>query len=120
MSYNHGPMLSKSLFDEFIAPYYQKVVPALQSYGVSVLIDTDGDVEPMISWFSECGIEGVLPLERQAGVDVSRIRQQYPKWKMLGGFDKRSCIWGSSNAARLERLLPVMRMGAHPGRPSDS
>ncbi|MFQ9800558.1 MAG: hypothetical protein ACLR23_18405 [Clostridia bacterium] len=88
MSYNHGPMLSKSLFDEFIAPYYQKVVPALQSYGVSVLIDTDGDVEPMISWFSECGIEGVLPLERQAGVDVSRIRQQYPKWKMLGGFDK--------------------------------
>ena len=113
MSYNHGPMLSKSLFDEFIAPYYKKVVPALQSYGVSVLIDTDGDVEPMISWFSECGIEGVLPLERQAGVDVSRIRQQYPKWKMLGGFDKTIMHLGEAAMRQeFERLLPVMRMGS--------
>ena len=29
MSYNHGPMLSKALFDEFLAPYYRRLVPRL-------------------------------------------------------------------------------------------
>lgn len=64
MSYNHGPMLSKALFDEFMLPYYKRVIPLLKEYGVKVLIDTDGNVEPLIPWFQEAGIEGVLPLER--------------------------------------------------------
>lgn len=27
MSYNHGPMISKPTFDEFVAPYYRKLLP---------------------------------------------------------------------------------------------
>jgi len=30
LSYNHGPMLSKPLFDEFLLPYYKKVIPRLK------------------------------------------------------------------------------------------
>ena len=60
-AYNHA------CYDEFIAPYYRQVIPALAERGVPVLIDTDGDVEPMIPWFRECGLSSVLPLERQAG-----------------------------------------------------
>ena len=88
MSYNHGPMISRELFDEFMKPYYKKLIPVLKDAGVHVLIDTDGNVEPLIPWFQEVGIEGVLPLERQAGVDVNRIRARYPEWIMIGGYDK--------------------------------
>ena len=31
MSYNHGPMLSKELFDEFLAPYYKPLTAAQRS-----------------------------------------------------------------------------------------
>lgn len=114
MSYNHGPMLSKALFDEFMLPYYQQVVPVLRENGVKVFIDTDGNVEPLIPWFQEAGIQGVLPLERQAGVDVNRIRQNYPEWLMIGGYDKTIMHLGEEAMRReFERLLPVMRSGRY-------
>ena len=114
MSYNHGPMLSKACFDEFLAPYYRQVVPLLHSHDVPLIIDTDGDVEPMIPWLMECGIDGVLPLERQSGVDVARIRSKYPEFAMIGGFDKRVMYQGEEAMRQeFERLLPVMRQGRY-------
>jgi hypothetical protein len=88
MSYNHGPMLSYKLFKTFVEPYYLKVVPVLKEHGVKVLVDTDGFVEDMIPWLLESGIEGVYPLERQAGVDINRIRANYPGLLMMGAYDK--------------------------------
>lgn len=114
MSYNHGPMLSKDCYDEFIKPYYQKIIPFIKSKGTKVFIDTDGDVEPLIPWFQEAGIEGVLPLERQAGVDVNRIRRNYPEWLMIGGYDKTIMHLGEENMrAECERLLPAMKSGRY-------
>ena len=114
MSYNHGPMLSKDCYDEFIKPYYQKIIPFIKSKGTKVFIDTDGDVEPLIPWLQEAGIEGVLPLERQAGVDVNRIRRNYPEWLMIGGYDKTIMHLGEeSMRAEFERLLPAMKSGLY-------
>jgi hypothetical protein len=112
MSYNHGPMISKPQFDEFMAPYFREVVPALKACGITPLIDSDGDVEPLIPWFEEVGLEGILPLERMAGVDVNRIRRSHPRWKMIGAFDKTVMHRGeAAMRAEFERLMPVMRSG---------
>jgi hypothetical protein len=112
MSYNHGPMLSKEMFDEFMAPYYHQIIPELTSRGITPIIDSDGQVEPMIPWFKEVGIQGILPLERMAGVDVARIRENHPEWIMIGAFDKTVMHKGrEAIRAEFERLLPVMRTG---------
>lgn len=114
MSYNHGPMISRELFDEFMLPYYRQVIPALKSAGVKVFIDTDGNVEPLIPWFEEAGIEGVLPLERQAGVDVNRIRREHPNWLMIGGYDKTIMHLGEAAMRQeFERILPAMKSGGY-------
>lgn len=112
LSYNHGPMLSKAQFDEFMAPYYREVIPELRRRGVTTIIDSDGDVEPLIPWFESVGLEGILPLERMAGVDVNRVRANHPKWRMIGAFDKTVMHLGEEAIrAEFERLLPVMRSG---------
>jgi hypothetical protein len=112
MSYNHGPMLSKETFDEFLAPYYRRIVPELKRRGIVVIVDSDGQVEPMIPWLEEVGLEGILPLERMAGVDVARIRANHPNWKMVGGFDKTVMHLGEGAIrTEFERLLPVMKTG---------
>ena len=114
MSYNLGPMLSKDCFDEFIAPYYAQIVPALKSRGIKVVIDTDGNLEPMIPWLLDSGVEGVLPLERQAGVDVNRIKRQYPQLFVLGGYDKTIMHLGEAAMRQeFERILPAMRAGGY-------
>lgn len=110
MSYNHGPMISKELFEEFLAPYYNQVVPLLKSRGSVTMIDSDGGVEPLIPWFREIGLQGIVPLERMAGVDINRIRKNHPEWCMLGGFDKTVMHLGEDAMRQeFERILPVMK-----------
>lgn len=112
MSYNLGPMLSYELFEEFLLPYYKKVIPVLKKYNIIPMVDTDGQLEAMIPWLQEAGIEGALPLERQAGVDVSRMREMFPDFKIIGAYDKMVMKHGEEAMRKeWERLLPVMKQG---------
>ena len=61
---------------------------------------------------ARAGIEGILPLERQAGVDLERLRQRYPRFLFLGHYDKMVMPKGEqAMREEFERLLPVMRQG---------
>jgi uroporphyrinogen decarboxylase-like protein len=112
MSYNHGPMLSQTLFDEFMLPYYRKVIPRLQERGILAIIDSDGDVTEAAGWFERAGLDGILPLERQAGVDVGTIRAAHPQMRFVGCFDKMTMNRGEeAMRAEFERLLPTASAG---------
>lgn len=114
MSYNHGPMISKSHFDEFLAPYYRRIVPVLEDRGILPFVDSDGDIEPLIPWLEEVGLVGLTPLERMAGNDINCIREKHPQFRMLGAFDKTVMHRGADAIrAEFERLLPVMRSGGY-------
>lgn len=112
MSYNNGPMLSKELFDEFLAPFYREVIPILKQMGVPVFIDSDGDITLAVDWYAEVGADGMFPLERQAGVDVSLYIEKQPQMAFLGHFDKMCMKFGEHAMRReFERLLPSMQKG---------
>jgi len=112
MSYNHGPMLSQAAFKEFMTPYYGEVIPLLKAADVVPIVDSDGNIESCMPWFLGCGVEGILPLERQSGVDVDRLRNRHPRLVMVGGFDKMTMTRGvAAMRAEWERLLPAMRRG---------
>lgn len=114
MSYNHGPMLSKPCFDEFLAPYYRRVVPEMTRRGILPFVDSDGDITAMVPWLEEVGIVGATPLERRAGIDVNALRAAHPRFRMLGAFDKTVMHRGEAAIrTEFERLLPVMRAGGY-------
>jgi len=112
LSYNKGPMISEEMFEEFLTPYYHQVIPELKEHGVIPLVDSDGDVTKPAPWFEAAGIEGILPLERQAGVDINILRENHPKMKFIGHFDKMTMNRGEKAIrAEFERLLPTARKG---------
>jgi hypothetical protein len=112
MSYNHGPMISRRTFEEFVAPYYRELMPRLQERGIPLFMDTDGDVTLLVPWLKDLGVQGVLPLERQAGVDGFKLRQQFPDFLMVGHFDKMTMPHGeAAMRGEFERLQPLMRSG---------
>lgn len=112
MSYNKGPMISEELYDTFIAPHYAKVTPILHEHGTKVIMDSDGDISRMIPWMQRSGIDGVLPLERQAGVDINALQEQYPDFLFIGAFDKMTMRRNTdAMRAEFERLLPAMKSG---------
>jgi hypothetical protein len=112
MSHNNGPMLSKDLFNEFMRHYYDRVVPVLRERGIMPIIDSDGDVTNPSYWFEESGLKGILPLERQAGVDIASLRVHHPEMRFIGHFDKMTMNQGEFRMREeFERLLPIAAGG---------
>ena len=86
----------------------------LKKKDVNVLIDSDGDITTMIPWLLSVGIEGIYPLEKQAGVDICKIRKMYPKFIMMGGYDKMVMPKTEEDMRKeFERILPVMQSGGY-------
>jgi uroporphyrinogen-III decarboxylase len=112
MSYNHGPMLGKEQFEAFLKPYYEQLVPLLQENNIVIIVDSDGDVAEPAPWFEQAGIQGILPLERKAGVDIAQLRADHPEMRFIGHFDKMKLNQGESRMREeFERLLPTARKG---------
>lgn len=112
MSYNNGPMLSRDQFEAFVAPYYRPLVEALKAREVRTIVDSDGDITRAAPWFEAAGLDGILPLERQAGVDIDRLRAAHPRMRFIGHFDKMTMTRGEgAMRAEFERLLPAAAGG---------
>jgi hypothetical protein len=112
MSYNHGPMISRPIFYEFVAPFYRALLERVEELGIRTIVDTDGDVTLMVPWLMDVGVDGVLPLERQAGVDGMRLREAFPELLMVGHYDKMVMNRGEEAIrAEFERLIPLMKRG---------
>jgi hypothetical protein len=112
MSYNNGPMVSRGICDEFLSPYYRRLLERINEMKMLTFVDTDGDVTLLVPWLQSLGIHGVLPLERQAGVDGQSLRGTFPTLRMVGHFDKMVMTKGeAAMRAEFERLTPLIRSG---------
>jgi uroporphyrinogen decarboxylase len=109
-----GTMISPQHFSTFMAPCYRRITDFLRSKGVDiVLVDTDGNIERLIPQFLEVGVTGMYPMETSAGMDVVKLRQQYPRFQMMGGVPKYDMALGP---ARIEEFLaPVNALLKHGG-----
>jgi hypothetical protein len=112
MSYNNGPMVSREICEEFLSPYYRRLLERADDMHVLTFIDTDGDVTRLIPWLQSLGVHGVLPLERQAGVDGMNLRRTFPSLRMVGHFDKMVMPCGEAALRKeFDRLEPIARSG---------
>ncbi len=115
ISGTNGPLISPRMFDEFVAPYYRELVPMVRSRGVRhVMVDTDGDFRQLIPSFLSVGVDGFLPMDVNAGMDIVAVRREYPRLQFIGGFNKLCIADGREPIDReFERLLPVIRQGGY-------
>lgn len=110
MSFKNGPLISPAFVREFMLPYYRELIPWLKDLtGCKVLVDSDGDVRQLIPLFREAGVDGMLPFECAAGMDIRQIRREHPDMILCGGLDKREIAKGRAAIDReLEAKLPPM------------
>ncbi len=112
MSYNNGPMISRATMDEFLSPYYEKLIARAKEMDMLTIVDTDGDVTLLVPWLLDNGVDGVLPLERQAGINGMTLREQFPELLMVGHYNKMVMTDGEeAMRAEFERLAPIMKSG---------
>ena len=115
LSGKNGPMISGEFFDAFIGAYYRRLIPQFKAAGVkNVFVDTDGDFCKIIPNFIAAGVDGFLPMDVNAGMDIVAVRKQFPPLKFIGGFNKLMIEEGPAAIdAEFERILPVVRQGGY-------
>ena len=113
MAYRHGPMISPKTFKEFMVPYYKRVTDIFRNKGVDVaIVDSDGDINPLIPLWLKGGVNGFLPLEVRAGVDAISLKEKYGDKIILFGNIGMDALRKGSKAIdqeigkKFKKLLP--------------
>jgi len=98
MCFKTGPLISPAMFRKFMLPYYQKLIHLFHDHGVkTIFVDTDGNCWKLIPLFLEAGVTGLYPFEVNAGMDVVKVRESFPRLQMIGGINKMALYGGSAD-----------------------
>ena len=106
-----GSIVGPRQFREFFMPYWREVTDRFQRMGVPHLeVDSDGNVWDLIPLYLAAGINGLMPFEVQAGMDVVEVRRRYPRELVItGGMNKLAFVQGRASIDRmLDHVLPPM------------
>ena len=110
-----GPLIGPNQIWEFLKPYYLRVWDAAKAMGCRIFSqDSDGNMDPVLESFMECGVNCFYPFEPMAGMDMVASRRKYGKaFAVKGGIDKFA-LRGGKEAIRREleyKMQPLMRGG---------
>ncbi|HUT34487.1 MAG TPA: uroporphyrinogen decarboxylase family protein [Planctomycetota bacterium] len=110
MAFKNGPLISPDFVRTFMLPYYREMIDFYRQMGAKLILqDSDGNMTKLIPLFIEAGLDGMLPFEVAAGMDVVKTREAFPKLRILGGIDKRALYGTKADIDReLKARLPAM------------
>jgi uroporphyrinogen decarboxylase len=115
MAMKTGPLLAPRTYKTFIYPHMRRLVDFYKRNGVRyVIVDTDGNSEPLLPLLMDAGVDGIWPLERAAkDQDPNFLRQKYGKsLRLWGGVDKREIAKGKQAIdAHLRTFMPLIEEG---------
>lgn len=115
ISFGKGSMVSPDIIKEFMIPYYKRIISFLKARGVKLFcVDTDGDCMDIIPLFVESGVNVMLPFEAGCGMDVRKVRKEFPDLAMMGGIPKSELTEGTAHIdTLLARIAEVLRTGGY-------
>lgn len=75
LAFNTNTMMSPAQFDEFIGPYLKELVDVAHEKGGKALKHTDGNLWPILDRFVDIGLDGIHPLQPEAGMNLQDVKQ---------------------------------------------
>jgi uroporphyrinogen decarboxylase len=112
MAEKHGPCISPKIFKEVFLPHYKNVTNFLKKNNIDrILVDSDGNINPILDLFVEAGLTGLWPLEVGSGMNAIDIRKRYGnKFFLIGNLDKREIVKGGESMMReIDSKVPVLK-----------
>jgi uroporphyrinogen decarboxylase len=84
------------LYREFFLERYQKVADHLRTKGVGhIMVDSDGNILALLDLMIEAGIDGIWPLEVNAGMNVAELSKKWgDRMWFSGNIDKHEAAQG--------------------------
>jgi uroporphyrinogen decarboxylase len=85
-----GPMIAPRYFKEFVVPNLRKLAETVHKKGAFFIKHTDGNINLLLEDIVSTGIDGLHPLEKQAGMDIGKVKKVY---------GEKICVLGNVHSA---------------------
>ncbi|MHA2407229.1 MAG: uroporphyrinogen decarboxylase family protein [Candidatus Ranarchaeia archaeon] len=108
----HGPCISPRIYKTFLLPHYQKVTSFLRKNKIDrIMMDSDGNINPLLDLIVDAGITGIWPLEVSSNMDAASISKKYGTKLFLGGnLDKRELAkGGGAMKSEVDSKVPLLK-----------
>ena len=115
MASKNGSLISPAMFDEFMAPCYNRIAKFARDHGIKIiLVDSDGFIESLTDSMLKAGVNTLYPYEVLAGNDVGRVLDRYPHVGIIGGLRKESMYEGKEAIDReMEKARKWIKKGRY-------
>ncbi|MGC9348679.1 MAG: uroporphyrinogen decarboxylase family protein, partial [Anaerolineae bacterium] len=98
--HSRGPMISTSMWRDFVLPYHRRIVAALDA---PVIWHSDGNIVPLLSTAVEAGFAGIHGLDPIAGVDLGQVKRDFGRdLALIGNVDVRVLCRDDLDVVRAE------------------
>jgi hypothetical protein len=116
MAGKHGPAYSPRLFRDLMLPRLRRISATCHRLGCYHLFASDGNLWPLASdLFGRSGVDGYFEIDRDAGMDLRRLRQAFPHLTLIGGISSRTLHRGTRQevvAQVLDALQAARELGS--------
>ena len=110
--HSQGPMVSPAMWREFIFPYHQRIVDALEP---PMIWHSDGNVESLLPMAIEAGFVGFHGVDPLAGLDLAKLKRAFGRdLVLIGNVDVR-LLFGNDLAAVRQEVDRCIEQGAPGG-----
>lgn len=116
MAYKTSSLINPQHYRKIFLPQYRRLTERLRLAGIdTIMLDSDGNVEELISCWLDVGINFIHPMEVAAGMDVVTLRKKFGKNLLMGGgMDKRILASDKVSIKKMvEEKIPLMQEGGY-------
>ncbi|TFH38898.1 MAG: hypothetical protein E4G96_09785 [Chrysiogenales bacterium] len=112
-AYGSGPLMSPELFAEFLLPGLKTIVKDIKEHGGLCMKHTDGAIWKILDDIVSSGVDGVGPLEPEAGMDLREVKEKYPGLVVMGNVGCDNL--GRASTAEIEEEVKQLIQKCAPG-----
>lgn len=115
--FKNGPLVSPSVFEELVGPWYKKITDLCKSYGIDIVsLDCDGKIDSLIPTWMANGVNTMFPIEVGTwNANIAPWREKYGKeLRGVGGMNKTVFSRDKEAVDReVERLSSLIDLGGY-------
>ena len=115
--YKNGPLVTPTVFEDYVAPHYKKYTALLKQHDIDIVsVDCDGCIDRLVPIWLENGVNTMFPIEVGTwNASIGPWRAQYGKeLRGVGGMNKT--VFARDNKAvdeEIERLKTLIELGGY-------
>jgi hypothetical protein len=87
IAFNNGPMFSPAWLERAYFPRLKRVIDRFHGRGKKVLFHSDGNLDLIMGGLVGAGIDGLNPIDVNAGMVLADLHRKYPRLVFMGGID---------------------------------